>query len=110
MGHQQLGLMLAYTGRLDEAAEHWQQVLRIPVLEFSYEALVEDQDGRTRELLEFAELPFDEACLRPHAAKRSALTLSSDQVRRKIYATSVGRWRNYDRHLGPLRAALTAGN
>jgi hypothetical protein len=28
--------------------------------------------------------------------------LSYEQVTQKMYSTSKGRWRNYERHLGPL--------
>jgi len=29
------------------------------------------------------------------------------QVRTPIYKTSLQRWRNYEKHLGPLKAALS---
>jgi len=88
---------------------HWGEVLKIRVLEVSYEALVEDLESRTRQMLEFAGLPWDDACLEFHRSGRVALTASVQQVRTPLYQTSVGRHKNYKAHLGPLLAALGRG-
>ena len=34
------------------------------------------------------------------------MTASNEQVRQPIYRSSVGRWRRYEKHLGPLLEAL----
>jgi hypothetical protein len=39
---------------------------------------------------------MDPAVLAPEANARSVLTLSHEQVRRPINASSIGRWRNYE--------------
>jgi len=39
-------------------------------------------------------------------SKRVVNTISYDQVRQPIYKKSVARWRNYEKHLGPLIASL----
>ena len=40
----------------------------------------------------------------------ASATASAAQVRRPIYRTAAGRWRNYERHLGPfLRRFEAAG-
>jgi hypothetical protein len=41
-----------------------------------------------------------------HRTERTVQTFSAWQVRQPIYTRSVGRWRNYERHLGPLFEAL----
>jgi|TARA_B100000315_G_C14126854_1_gene385100 hypothetical protein len=33
-------------------------------------------------------------------------TAGAAQVRKPLYKTSVARWKNYQKHLGPLKAAL----
>ncbi|MHC4709747.1 MAG: tetratricopeptide repeat-containing sulfotransferase family protein, partial [Planctomycetota bacterium] len=88
---------------------HWRDVLKIPMLEVQYETLVSDQDALTRKMLEFCELEFDERCLRFYDGKRLVLTASYDQVNRPIYSSSVGRYRGFESHLGPLREALAEG-
>ena len=86
--------------------EHWREVLDLPILQVQYEDLVNDLEGQTRRMLEFLGLPWDENCLRFHENRRFIATASNQQVRNPIYKRSIGRWRNYERHLGPLREAL----
>jgi tetratricopeptide (TPR) repeat protein len=85
---------------------HWRAVLPVPVLEMRYEALVGDPESEIRRLIDFLGLPWDPACLDFHRTARPILTASGWQVRQPLYATSVGRWRHYARHLGPLLATL----
>jgi len=72
------------------------------MLELSYEALVAEPEPWSRRLLEFVALPWDARCLEFAATRRSVVTASKWQVRQKISAGSVGRWRNYASHLAPL--------
>lgn len=85
---------------------HWQAVLDLPILEVVYEQVVEDVEGQARRMLEFLDLPWDDRCLRFYENDRPVETASREQVRKPIYRDSVGRWRHYDAHLGPLRDAL----
>ncbi|HLW74395.1 MAG TPA: sulfotransferase, partial [Gammaproteobacteria bacterium] len=77
------------------------------MLELSYERLVMDFDVEVRKLVAFCGLPWDDACLRFHESRRSVRTASLAQVRRPLYANSVGRWKNYEKELTPLKAALS---
>jgi hypothetical protein len=88
---------------------HWREVLTIPMLEVRYEDLVADQERLTREILDFVGLEFDERCLKFYDTGRVVQTASYDQVTRPIYNSSIGRWRNFDRHLGPLKEELARG-
>lgn len=85
---------------------HWIEVLDIPILEVRYRELVADQERVSREMIEFCGLEWDDHCLLFHETKRSVATASYDQVRRPMYETSIERWRNYEKHLEPLRRAL----
>lgn len=85
---------------------HYKSVLDHPILDVNYESLVTDQEAQTRRIIDHLGLPWDDACLRPEEARRITLTASSDQVQRKVYQSSVGRWRHYERHLAPLKEAL----
>ena len=85
---------------------HWHAVLPIPILDVPYEALVADQEGWSRRIVEFVGLPWDERCLDYHKTERPVLTSSFWQVRQPIYTSSIGRWRHYERHVGPLLDAL----
>ncbi|HTK76551.1 MAG TPA: tetratricopeptide repeat protein [Gemmataceae bacterium] len=93
---------------------HWLKVLPLRMLEIRYEEMVADQEGQSRRLIDLLGLPWDPACLEFHRTKRAVVTASVWQVRQPIYTRSVGRWRHYQRHLGPLLevldgAASTAG-
>ena len=86
--------------------DHWRAVRPLPMLELTYEDLVADPETRVRQLLAFLELPWDPACLEFHRQEAAVRTASLWQVRQPLYASSVGRWRRYARHLEPLRRAL----
>jgi hypothetical protein len=85
---------------------HWKEVLSLPLLEVSYEKLVNDPESVTRQMLEFLELPWDDRCLRFYESDRTVITASSAQVRRPIYPSSVRRWKAYEEFLQPLKDAL----
>ena len=86
--------------------EHWHAVLPGKVLDVQYEHVVEDLETQVRRILEYCELPWDDACLRFWETDRAVKTASSEQVRKPIYSSAKHRWRNYEQHLGPLIEAL----
>jgi hypothetical protein len=75
----------------------------------SYEALVNDQEGKSRRMIEFIGLDWDERCLDFHKTERKVDTASNWQVRQKIYSSSTARWRLYEKQLGPLLGLLEPG-
>ena len=86
---------------------HWRSVLPAQtLLEVRYEDLVDDPEGWTRRMLAHIGLPWDPRCLEFHRTDRPVLTASNWQVRQPIGKSSVGRWRRYERFIGPLRDAL----
>ena len=88
--------------RFHKLAEHWKQVLPADrYREQSYEALVDDQEGQTRELLDFAGLGFDPQTLKFHDQGHVVATASTVQVRQPIYRSSLGRWKRYGKRLQP---------
>jgi tetratricopeptide (TPR) repeat protein len=82
--------------------DHWHTTMPGFVLDVHYEQVVGDLEGEVRRILDFCDLPFEEACLRFHETERAVKTASSEQVRQPIYSTSVNLWRNYESHLEPL--------
>jgi hypothetical protein len=86
--------------------QHWREVLPLRMLDFSYEALIADQEGKSRELIAFLGLEWEDACLAFHANDRLVSTPSRWQVRQPIYTSSVKGWKKYEKHLGPLFEAL----
>jgi tetratricopeptide (TPR) repeat protein len=86
---------------------HWRAVLpSTALLEVPYESLIADQEGWTRRMLDFIGLPWDPKCLDFHETDRVVITASRWQVRQRITTASAGRWRNYEKHVEPLRRLL----
>jgi hypothetical protein len=57
-------------------------------------------------MIEFCGLEWEDSCLRFYQSERQVATRSYDQVRRPMYSSSVGKWKHYAKHLGPLFEAL----
>jgi tetratricopeptide (TPR) repeat protein len=70
------------------------------------ERVIEDPEGEIRRLLDYLEVPFDQACLEFHKNKRAVRTPSAEQVRKGISREGVDQWRHYEPWLGPLKTAL----
>ena len=90
----------------DRLMAHWKSVLDLPILDVQYEQLVGDAEPQTRRLLGFAGLSWSDKCLRFHENDRFVNTASNEQVRRPLYKSSVQRWKNYEKHLVPLKTSL----
>ncbi len=86
--------------------KHWKCNVGISMLDVNYEALVNDQEKVSRQLIGYCGLPWNEACLEFHKTAHLTRTASYDQVRRPLYSTSIGRWKHYEKHLLPLKNAL----
>jgi tetratricopeptide (TPR) repeat protein len=102
-----------YANDLDDLAHYYAQYLRVmahwratlpeaAMLDVPYEALIDDQEAWSRKMLEFIGLPWDPVCLDFHRAERAVITASKWQVRQRINRSSVERWRNYEKFVGPL--------
>ena len=85
---------------------HWEDVLPQKPLDVSYERLVDDLRGETARLLGALGLDWSDDCERFFDARRPVHTASIAQVRRPIYASSVGRAQSFGAALDPLRRAL----
>ncbi len=89
---------------------HWKAVSPIEMLEVNYEELVANPDDGARRIIDYVGLEWDEQCSKSHETRRAVSTLSSDQVRKPMYTSSVGRWKNYERWIGELIEGLGTGD
>lgn len=87
---------------------HWDKVLPGKVLRVHYEHVVADPDGQVRRILEFLDVPFEEACLNFYKTDRSVRTPSSEQVRQPIYKGALEQWRNFEPYLDTLKTGLAS--
>jgi len=67
-----------------------------------YEQTTADPEASIRAMLEHVELPFDQSCMDFHKSKKSVHTASAAQIRQPMYTSSSQRWKNYEKHLGPV--------
>jgi tetratricopeptide (TPR) repeat protein len=86
--------------------DHWHEVLPGRCLTVQYEEVVTDFENQVRRLLEYCELPFEDACINFHQTERPIRTASSEQVRQPVYSKSVNFWRNHEDHLAELIEVL----
>lgn len=92
-----------YFARFDRLVAFWQRRFPGRLLELSYEALVANQEGETRRLLEHCGLGWDASTLAFHENRAAVATPSAAQVRRPINADAVGRWRIHADAMAPVR-------
>ncbi|HUH32038.1 MAG TPA: sulfotransferase [Rhodanobacter sp.] len=85
---------------------HFDTVLPGRIHRVLYERMVADTEGEVRRLLDYCDLPFEDACLRFFQNPRPVRTASSEQVRQPIYREGVDHWRHYAAWLEPLQQAL----
>ena len=99
------------TGRyyvlFDRLMSHWKQQYPGRILEVDYETLVEDQEASTRQLLQFCNLSWNDACLNFETNQAPATTASAVQVREPMYRTAMQRWKHYGKEMAELQKLLT---
>ena len=87
--------------------QHWRTVLPTgSILDVQYEDVVSDIETQAKRILDYCGLSWDARVLDFHLNERPIKTASTAQVRQPIYSSSMGRWRNYEKHLGPLLGEL----
>jgi tetratricopeptide (TPR) repeat protein len=109
---QRFGPRIVYATDLDECAEqylvytkvidHLTNTLGIEMHDAVYEQTTANPEASIRGMLDFVGLPFDQACMEFHKSKKSVHTASATQIRQPIYTSSSQRWKNYEKHLGPM--------
>ncbi len=100
-----LGDLERYHRAYEKLMDHWRKVLPLAILNVEYEALVGGLEEESRRVIDFLGLEWDDACLAFHETERTVRSASNWQVRKPIHGRSVGRWRAYEKWLGPLLVA-----
>jgi tetratricopeptide (TPR) repeat protein len=74
---------------------HWMSLLPEQIHMVSYEKYIAKQESESRQMADFLNLEFEQDILNPHLRERAVTTASNLQVRQAVYASSIGRWKNY---------------
>ncbi|MDJ0749368.1 MAG: sulfotransferase [Woeseiaceae bacterium] len=93
---------VAYDGLMN----HWRAVLPDRIFDVSYEAIVDDQDGVSRTIIDHCGLEWQDRCLAFHRNAAPVASASAAQVRSPIYRNALSRWRRFENQLQPLIAKL----
>jgi tetratricopeptide (TPR) repeat protein len=103
---------------LEEMARHhvryrrlmdtWRENFPGQFYDIRYEDVVSDLETNARGLIDYLELPWEDACLNFHKQENAVSTASATQVREKAHTRSVNRWRKYEKHLQPALDILHA--
>jgi hypothetical protein len=98
----------------DRVFAHWTaaaEQLQLPVLAWKYEDLIADNEGRSRALFDFLQLPWQDSLLAftERAKEKGAIkTPSYTQVVEPVNARAVGRWQAYEAYFTPAVMAHLA--
>jgi hypothetical protein len=100
-----LGDLADYYRRYARMIAHWRRTLpKGAMLDVDYETLVTEPRSTLQAVLAFIDLPWSDQCLDFHRSRRTIVTASKWQARQKISPGAIGRWRRYERFIGPLRS------
>jgi len=98
-------LAYAYTRYL-RLMNRWRELFGDEFVTVEYEQLVESPAVEGRRVFQHCGLEWSDSFLEFHRAGSAVRTFSAMQVRRPIYRSSVGAWREFADELAPLRRAL----
>ena len=82
--------LIEYYDLYEEQMHTWNSQFNC-IFNIKYEDIVENTEIHIKEILEFCGLEFEESCVKFYENKRTVITSSFNQVRRKIYKSSIGR-------------------
>lgn len=85
-----------------DVMDHWDKVLPGRITHVKYEDLVKDFEPVARAIIDATGLPWDDSVLEFHKKKQAVNTMSSTQVRKGIYTTSLNSWKRYETELQPM--------
>jgi Flp pilus assembly protein TadD len=86
-----------------EHMQYWESNLPKGVmLSVHYEEVVANFEVMARRVIDHIGLKWNDKCLRFYETERAVRTASLGQVRKKIYKSSIGKWKKYEGYLKPL--------
>lgn len=78
---------------------YWNNLLPEQIYNLKYENLINNTEAEIRNLLTNCNLEWNNQCLEFYNNKRAINTASDIQARNKIYNSSIGSWKKYEKHL-----------
>lgn len=85
---------------------HWKESLSDNLFTIKYEDLIEDYQTNSRRLIEFCDLEWQDQCDDFQSNPHVTATASAAQVRKPLYSSSIGMWRNYQEFFHTVKVKL----
>ena len=100
------GEMARHFVRYHKTMALWRQRMPGKILDVHYEDVVTQLEPNARRIIDYLELPWEDACLDFHQQQAAVTTASAVQVREQVHTRSVGRWLKYRQDLAPMYEIL----
>lgn len=100
---EKIGQQINFYQRL---MQHWSRVLPGQIHSVKYESLINNFDNTVEDLLNYCQLPVEQACFDYHTNTRPVATPSAQQVRQPIYQQALSHWTQFEPYLQPLKNTL----
>ncbi len=100
--------MARHHARYYQLMDTWRERFGDRFLDISYEKTASDLEPNARALIDFLELPWEDACLEFHKQAAAVTTASVVQVRQPAHTRSIDRWRRYEAQLEVMQQTLLA--
>ena len=84
----------------------WNKIIPQFIHNVNYEDLISNHESEIKNLLSFCNLDWERSCLEFYKNKRAIKTVSSAQVRKSIYNSSVDSYKHYEKFLTTLYSSL----
>jgi len=80
----------------------WLSIFGDEIYQLNYESFVKNPVKETKKLFSYCDLEYKENDERFDLNNQNVRTASNHQVRKKLNSKSIGRWKNYQKHLEPF--------
>ena len=78
-----------------ETVKKWKDILANDIYEINYEKLIEDPENQIKIMLDFCQLGYEKDSLYFYNKNLTTDTLSTNQVNKSFYKTSIKNWEKY---------------
>lgn len=98
--------MARHHARYRKLMATWRERFSGKFFDISYEETARNLEPNARRLIEYLDLPWEDACLNFHQQAGAVSTASAAQIREPAHTRSIGRWKQYKQQLAPMLETL----
>ncbi|WP_169714013.1 tetratricopeptide repeat-containing sulfotransferase family protein [Oceanicoccus sagamiensis] len=88
--------------------DYWEDAFPGKIHTVKYENLVSQQEQEIAKLLEYCQLPWDDACLQHHLSVSNVITASSIQVKAPVHTNAIAKWEQHKEQLQSVAAIINS--